>query len=51
VSAKSGISTFRDKLTGLWENFEAADLATPDAFRCQHTGVVLRQSVYRGLLL
>lgn len=33
VSAESGIPTFRDALTGLWERFDATDLATPDAFR------------------
>lgn len=33
VSAESGIPTFRDSLTGLWERFDAASLATPDAFR------------------
>jgi NAD-dependent deacetylase len=32
VSQESGIPTFRDRLTGLWENFDAARLATPDAF-------------------
>ncbi|HEV7138178.1 MAG TPA: NAD-dependent deacylase [Steroidobacteraceae bacterium] len=32
VSAESGIPTFRDKLVGLWENYEPADLATPAAF-------------------
>ena len=32
VSAESGIPTFRDKQTGLWENFDAAELATPAAF-------------------
>jgi NAD-dependent deacetylase len=32
VSAESGIPTFRDALTGLWERFDATDLATPDAF-------------------
>src|SRR5664279_2146375 len=32
VSAESGIPTFRDKQTGLWENFVAANLATPSAF-------------------
>jgi NAD-dependent deacetylase len=32
VSAESGVPTFRDKLTGLWENFDAAELATPSAF-------------------
>jgi NAD-dependent deacetylase len=33
VSAESGIPTFRDSLTGLWERFDAQDLATPNAFR------------------
>lgn len=32
VSAESGIPTFRDKQTGLWEKFRAEDLASPDAF-------------------
>jgi NAD-dependent deacetylase len=33
VSAESGIPTFRDALTGLWERLDAEDLATPGAFR------------------
>ena len=33
VSAESGIPTFRDALTGLWERFDAGQLATPDAFQ------------------
>ncbi len=33
VSAESGIPTFRDALTGLWKNFDAEMLATPNAFR------------------
>ena len=33
VSAESGIPTFRDKQTGLWENFDAAELATQYAFQ------------------
>lgn len=33
VSAESGIPTFRDALTGLWQQFDAEDLATPEAFR------------------
>ena len=33
VSAESGIPTFRDSLTGLWERFNAEELDTPDAFR------------------
>ena len=32
VSAESGIATFRDALTGLWQRFDAEDLATPEAF-------------------
>lgn len=32
VSAESGIPTFRDRLTGLWENYDALQLATPEAF-------------------
>jgi NAD-dependent deacetylase len=33
MSADSGIPTFRDKGTGLWERFSVEDLATPEAFR------------------
>lgn len=32
MSAESGIPTFRDALTGLWSTFDAAALATPQAF-------------------
>jgi len=32
VSAESGIPTFREKQTGLWEKFDATELATPYAF-------------------
>jgi NAD-dependent deacetylase len=32
VSAESGIPTFRDRLSGLWERYEPAELATPEAF-------------------
>jgi NAD-dependent deacetylase len=32
VSAESGIPTFRDALTGLWENYEAKTLASKDGF-------------------
>ena len=32
ASAESGIPTFRDALTGLWEIFDPAQLATADAF-------------------
>ena len=32
ISAESGIPTFRDKQTGLWEHYRAEDLASPSAF-------------------
>jgi NAD-dependent deacetylase len=33
ISAESGLPTFRDPLTGLWERFNPQELATPEAFR------------------
>jgi NAD-dependent deacetylase len=33
ISAESGIPTFRDAQTGLWAQYDPADLATPEAFR------------------
>ncbi|HEY0551313.1 MAG TPA: Sir2 family NAD-dependent protein deacetylase, partial [Verrucomicrobiae bacterium] len=33
VSAESGVPTFRDAQTGLWENRKPEELATPEAFR------------------
>jgi NAD-dependent deacetylase len=33
ASAESGVPTFRDKQAGLWERFDAMELATPTAFR------------------
>ncbi len=33
MSAESGIPTFRDALSGLWERFDAEQLATPEAFQ------------------
>lgn len=32
VSQESGIPTFRDAMTGIWEKFDAESLATPEAF-------------------
>ncbi|MEW6732435.1 MAG: NAD-dependent deacylase [Acidobacteriota bacterium] len=32
VSAESGIPTFRDAQTGLWEQYDPAELASPDGF-------------------
>jgi NAD-dependent deacetylase len=33
VSAESGIATFRDAMTGLWERFDPTELASPEAFQ------------------
>ena len=33
VSAESGIPTFRDAMTGLWENYRAEELASAGGFR------------------
>ena len=33
ISAESGIPTFRDKLTGLWERHDPQRLETASAFR------------------
>lgn len=32
ISAESGIPTFRDALTGMWAQYSAEELATPEAF-------------------
>ena len=32
ISAESGVPTFRDAQTGLWESYRPEDLATPEAF-------------------
>lgn len=32
ISAESGVPTFRDAQTGLWEHYQAEELATPEAF-------------------
>jgi NAD-dependent deacetylase len=51
VSAESGIPTFRDKQTGLWENFDAAELATPYAFERDPAFVWGWYEWRRGLVL
>ena len=51
VSAESGIPTFRDKQAGLWENFDAAELATPLAFARDPSFVWGWYEWRRGLLL
>ena len=35
MSAESGVPTFRDAQSGMWEKFKPEDLATPGAFRKQ----------------
>src|SRR5438128_936506 len=32
VSAESGVPTFRDAMSGLWEKFKPEELASPEAF-------------------
>jgi len=32
MSAESGVPTFRDAMTGLWQRFDPRELATPEAF-------------------
>ncbi len=33
VSAESGVPTFREAQTGLWECYEPTELATPEAYQ------------------
>ncbi len=33
VSAESGVPTFREAQTGLWEQYDPTELATPQAFQ------------------
>jgi NAD-dependent deacetylase len=40
ISAESGIPTFRDSQTGLWEKYDPRELATPEAF-IQNPGLVM----------
>ncbi|MBB3271397.1 NAD-dependent SIR2 family protein deacetylase [Pseudomonas sp. OG7] len=40
ASAESGIPTFRDALTGLWERFDPAQLATSQAYRSDPMSVL-----------
>jgi NAD-dependent deacetylase len=39
ISAESGLATFRDRLTGLWERYDLEDLVTTEALR-RHPDVV-----------
>jgi NAD-dependent deacetylase len=40
ISAESGIPTFRDSQTGLWEKYDPHELATPEAF-IKNPGLVM----------
>ena len=44
VSQESGVPTFRDALTGLWENFDAEELATKVDRRRRFDGPVYLES-------
>ena len=50
VSAESGIPTFREAQTGLWENYDPMDLATPEAF-LRDPGLVWRWYRWRRKLV
>lgn len=50
LSAASGVPTFRDAQTGLWERFDPAQLATEDAFR-KNPSLVWTWYVWRWLLV
>ena len=46
VSAESGVPTFRDAQTGLWSEFDAEELATPQGF-ARDPGLVWRWYMWR----
>lgn len=53
ISAESGVPTFREVQTGLWEQYSAQDLATPEAFENDpdvvHTWYRWRASLIQGV--
>lgn len=51
VSAESGVPTFRDKMTGMWEKYDPTQLATPDAFRADPALVTQWNAWRRRLIL
>ncbi|QYJ14582.1 NAD-dependent protein deacylase Sir2 [Rubrobacter xylanophilus DSM 9941] len=51
VSAESGVPTFRDARSGLWERFDPEELATPEAFLRDPKLVWEWYSWRRGLVL
>jgi NAD-dependent deacetylase len=50
MSAESGVPTFRDAHTGLWERFEPEQLATEEAFRA-NPAMVWTWYVWRAILV
>ncbi len=50
ISAESGIPTFRDALTGLWEKFRPEELATPEAFEANPKLVWVWYAWRRGVV-
>ena len=50
ISAESGVPTFRDAQTGLWANYAAEELATPQAFT-RNPGLVWDWYVWRRELI
>jgi NAD-dependent deacetylase len=50
ISAESGIPTFRDAQTGLWERYDPQELATPEAFE-RDPGLVWEWYAYRRQLI
>lgn len=50
MSAESGIPTFRDAMTGLWEKFDPMQLATPEAWRADRERVWAWYEWRRGLV-
>ena len=50
VSAESGVPTFRDAQTSLWEKFRPEDLATPEAFS-RNPGLVWQWYAWRRELV
>ncbi|WP_047866001.1 SIR2 family NAD-dependent protein deacylase [Rubrobacter aplysinae] len=50
ISAESGVPTFRDAQTGLWEHYRPEDLATPEAFD-RDPGLVWRWYAWRRELV
>ena len=49
MSAESGVPTFRDAQSGLWERFEPEHLATEEAFRA-NPSMVWTWYVWRSML-